>query len=72
MQLLVPLVMAVSIVTFLLILGIGLWPTEDELRAQIALETRLKDEGQGADRANGFRGDEQPRVTRLTRTPQTY
>ncbi|WP_369369906.1 MHYT domain-containing protein [Promicromonospora sp. Populi] len=42
MQLLVPLVMAVSVVTFLLILGIGLWPTEDELRTQAEFENRLK------------------------------
>ena len=42
MQLLVPLVMAVSVVTFLLILGIGLWPTEEELRTQAEFESRLK------------------------------
>ncbi|MFD7025467.1 MHYT domain-containing protein [Promicromonospora sukumoe] len=53
MQLLVPLVMAVSIVTFLLILGIGLWPTEDELREQIALEARLKDQEQGVGQSSG-------------------
>ncbi|WP_207193472.1 MHYT domain-containing protein [Myceligenerans indicum] len=42
-ELLVPLVMAVSIVTLLLVLVVGLWPTESELRAQAEFEARLKE-----------------------------
>ncbi|MFI8528619.1 MHYT domain-containing protein, partial [Promicromonospora sukumoe] len=44
MQLLVPVVMTVSVVCFLLILAIGLWPTEDELQAQAEFENRLQAE----------------------------
>ncbi|MEV0952104.1 MHYT domain-containing protein [Promicromonospora sp. NPDC050249] len=72
MQLLVPLVMAVSIVTFLLILGIGLWPTEDELREQIALEKRLRAQGQAVGQAAGLPANEQDRATQRTRIPQVY
>ena len=42
-EMLVPLVMAVSVVTLLLILVVGLWPTEAELRAQAEFEKRLKE-----------------------------
>ncbi|WP_242636556.1 MHYT domain-containing protein [Myceligenerans salitolerans] len=42
-ELLVPLVMAVSVVTLLLVLVVGLWPTESELRAQAEFEARLKE-----------------------------
>ncbi|GAB3163938.1 MHYT domain-containing protein [Myceligenerans halotolerans] len=42
-ELLVPLVMAVSVVTLLLVLVVGLWPTESELRAQAEFEQRLKE-----------------------------
>ncbi|GAB4086445.1 MHYT domain-containing protein [Myceligenerans cantabricum] len=42
-ELLVPLVMAVSVVTLLLVLVVGLWPTESELRAQVEFEKRLKE-----------------------------
>lgn len=48
-ELLVPLVMAVSVVTLLLVLVVGLWPTESELRAQREFEERLK-ESQERDR----------------------
>lgn len=61
MQLLVPLVMAVSVVTFLLILGIGLWPTEDELRTQAEFESRLKAHSeQGPQRFETVQQDLQP------------
>jgi NO-binding membrane sensor protein with MHYT domain len=60
MQLLVPLVMAVSVVTFLLILGIGLWPTEDELRTQAEFENRLKAHGQQGRRFENVQQDLQP------------
>ncbi|GAA1860056.1 MHYT domain-containing protein [Myceligenerans crystallogenes] len=49
-ELLVPLVMAVSVVTLLLVLVVGLWPTESELRAQREFEDRLR-ESQERDRA---------------------
>jgi NO-binding membrane sensor protein with MHYT domain len=42
-ELLVPLVMAVSVVTLLLVLVVGLWPTESELRAQAEFEERLRE-----------------------------
>ncbi|MBE1875236.1 hypothetical protein IHE71_05865 [Myceligenerans sp. TRM 65318] len=42
-ELLVPLVMAVSVVTLLLVLVVGLWPTEAELRAQAEFEQRLRE-----------------------------
>ncbi|WP_240644054.1 MHYT domain-containing protein [Antribacter gilvus] len=41
-ELLVPLVMGVSVVTFMLILVIGLWPTEAEIRAQAEFEAKLQ------------------------------
>lgn len=41
-ELLLPLVMGVSVVTFMLILVIGLWPTESEIRAQAEFEAKLK------------------------------
>ncbi|MBA8807786.1 MHYT domain-containing protein [Promicromonospora sukumoe] len=72
MQLLVPLVMAVSVVTFLLILGIGLWPTEDELRDQMALETRLKDQQQVAGEASGVQDSKPLRTSQLSGAPRPY
>lgn len=60
MQLLVPLVMAVSVVTFLLILGIGLWPTEDELRTQAEFENRLKAHSEQAKRFENVQQEVQP------------
>lgn len=60
MQLLVPLVMAVSVVTFLLILGIGLWPTEDELRTQAEFENRLKAHSEQRQRFENVQQDLQP------------
>ncbi|MFJ3405574.1 MHYT domain-containing protein [Promicromonospora sp. NPDC090134] len=60
MQLLVPLVMAVSVVTFLLILGIGLWPTEDELRTQAEFENRLKVHSEQGQRFESVQQELQP------------
>ena len=60
MQLLVPLVMAVSVVTFLLILGIGLWPTEDELRTQAEFENRLKAHSEQSQRFVNVQQELQP------------
>jgi NO-binding membrane sensor protein with MHYT domain len=62
MQLLVPLVMAVSVVTFLLILGIGLWPTEDELRTQAEFENRLKAHSEQGQRFENVQQELQPSV----------
>lgn len=71
MQLLVPLVMAVSVVTFLLILGIGLWPTEEELRTQAAFETRLKERDELGQRFDEVEQDLQPSTAQFAQTNRT-
>lgn len=68
MQLLVPLVMAVSVVTFLLILGIGLWPTEDELRTQAEFENRLKAHSEQGQRFENVQQELQPSVGQFAQT----
>ncbi|MGI5188237.1 MHYT domain-containing protein [Promicromonospora sp. CA-289599] len=68
MQLLVPLVMAVSVVTFLLILGIGLWPTEDELRTQAEFESRLKAHSEQGQRFATVQQDVQPGPAQFAQT----
>ncbi|MEV0952708.1 MHYT domain-containing protein [Promicromonospora sp. NPDC050249] len=68
MQLLVPLVMAVSVVTFLLILGIGLWPTEDELRTQAEFENRLKAHSEQGQRFENVQQDLQPGPAQFAQT----
>jgi NO-binding membrane sensor protein with MHYT domain len=68
MQLLVPLVMAVSVVTFLLILGIGLWPTEDELRTQAEFENRLKAHSEQGQRFESVQPDVQPGPAQFAQT----
>jgi NO-binding membrane sensor protein with MHYT domain len=68
MQLLVPLVMAVSVVTFLLILGIGLWPTEDELRTQAEFENRLKAHSEQGQRFENVQQDRQPGPAQFAQT----
>ncbi|WP_229872553.1 MHYT domain-containing protein [Promicromonospora soli] len=68
MQLLVPLVMAVSVVTFLLILGIGLWPTEDELRTQAEFENRLKAHSEQGRRFVNVQQDLQPGPAQFAQT----
>jgi NO-binding membrane sensor protein with MHYT domain len=68
MQLLVPLVMAVSVVTFLLILGIGLWPTEDELRTQAEFENRLKAHSEQGRRFENVQQDLQPGPAQFAQT----
>lgn len=71
MQLLVPLVMAVSVVTFLLILGIGLWPTEEELRTQAEFENRLKAHGEQGQRPETGQQDPQPGPAQFAQTSRT-
>ena len=68
MQLLVPLVMAVSVVTFLLILGIGLWPTEDELRTQAEFENRLKAHSEQGQRFENVQQELQPGPAQFAQT----
>ena len=68
MQLLVPLVMAVSVVTFLLILGIGLWPTEDELRTQAEFENRLKAHREQGQRFENVQQELQPGPAQFAQT----
>jgi NO-binding membrane sensor protein with MHYT domain len=68
MQLLVPLVMAVSVVTFLLILGIGLWPTEDELRTQAEFENRLKAHSEQGQRFENVQQEPQPGPAQFAQT----
>jgi hypothetical protein len=73
MQLLVPLVMAVSVVTFLLILGIGLWPTEEELRTQAEFENRLKAHSeQGLRYQNVVPQDVQPGPAQFAQTHRAH
>lgn len=71
MQLLVPLVMAVSVVTFLLILGIGLWPTEEELRTQAAFESRLKERGDADQPFEAIEQDVQPSTAQFAQTSRS-
>ncbi|WP_454860180.1 MHYT domain-containing protein [Promicromonospora soli] len=71
MQLLVPLVMAVSVVTFLLILGIGLWPTEDELRTQAEFENRLKAHSEQGQRFANVQQEVQPGPGQFAQTHRT-
>lgn len=68
MQLLVPLVMAVSVVTFLLILGIGLWPTEDELRTQAEFENRLKAHSEQGQRFENVQQELRPGTAQFAQT----
>ena len=72
MQLLVPLVMAVSVVTFLLILGIGLWPTEDELRTQAEFENRLKAHSEQGQRFENVQQDLQPGPAQFAQTHRAH
>ncbi|WP_242504354.1 MHYT domain-containing protein [Promicromonospora panici] len=72
MQLLVPLVMAVSVVTFLLILGIGLWPTEDELRTQAEFENRLKAHSEQAKRFENVQQEVQPGPGQFAQTHRAH
>ena len=72
MQLLVPLVMAVSVVTFLLILGIGLWPTEEELRTQAEFENRLKAHSEQGQRYESVQPDPQPAPAQFAQTHRAH
>ncbi|GAA4688280.1 MHYT domain-containing protein, NO-binding membrane sensor [Promicromonospora umidemergens] len=72
MQLLVPLVMAVSVVTFLLILGIGLWPTEEELRTQAEFENRLKAHSEQGQQFENVRQEPQPGPAQFAQTHRAH